>query len=278
VSAEAAGLQRLVPDLIDIAHRAGDAIMAVYASADAKATTKGDGSPLTAADLAAQAVIAPALTRLTPDITVLSEESAQAPYETRRSWRRSWVVDPLDGTKEFLGRSGEFTVNIALVEDGRPVLGVVHAPAISRSYWGAVGSGAFRTDAVGTERAVRVSRREGDRPWRVVASKSHNTPETDAFLARLGPHERVAMGSSLKLCLVADGSADLYPRFGPTSEWDTAAAHAVVTAAGGRVVTIDGDELRYNKADILNPHFIACGAALPPPVQSPLNTSARREA
>jgi 3'(2'), 5'-bisphosphate nucleotidase len=253
----------LVAEVLAIARRAGEAIMRVYAAADAKATAKADGTPLTAADLAAQEAIAGALAQLAPGIPILSEESAAAPYSERQAWRRLWVVDPLDGTKEFLSRTGEFTVNIALVEDGRPILGVVHAPAIARSYWGVVGSGSSRVDGGSAATSIRVAARTDDRAWRVVASKSHNTPETDAFLERLGAHERVAMGSSLKLCLVAEGAADVYPRLAPTSEWDTAAAHAVVLAAGGRVVTVAGDELRYNKPDILNPHFIACGGIGP---------------
>jgi 3'(2'), 5'-bisphosphate nucleotidase len=188
----------------------------------------------------------------------LSEESAAAEYETRRLWRSYWLVDPLDGTKEFIKRNGEFTVNIALIEDGVPVMGVVHAPVLDVTYYAERGRGAFvqRGDAPATPiRAVLHAKGE---PVKVVASRSHSDERTTALLARLGEHECVSMGSSLKLCLVAEGKAHLYPRLGPTMEWDTAAAHAVVNVAGGMVVDSAGEPLRYNKPDLHNSEFFVC--------------------
>jgi 3'(2'), 5'-bisphosphate nucleotidase len=239
-----------------VADAAGDAIMRVY-EAEFAVERKPDDSPLTLADLESQRVILAALARLTPDIPVLSEESAAAPWDERRTWRESWVVDPLDGTREFIKRNGEFTVNIALVSENQPLLGVVAAPALRVLYWGAAGVGAFRRrDAVETAIHVTPPRR----PLRVVGSRSHASAQTAAYLERLGPHELQGIGSSLKFCLVAEGSADLYPRFGPTSEWDTAAGQAVVEAAGGGVTGMDGRRLRYNcRESLINGDFLAFG-------------------
>jgi 3'(2'), 5'-bisphosphate nucleotidase len=249
---------KLLGQVADIARQAAAEILEVYASGDAGATLKGDDSPLTQADLRAHRLIAAALTSLTPDIPMLSEEAADIPYAQRATWRRYWLVDPLDGTKEFLSRNGQFTVNIALIEDHIPALGVVHVPVTDTSYQGIIGSGAWveRASAV---RPIRVSPASAS-PVRVVGSRSHRGDSLDAFLERLGPHEMVPMGSSLKFCMVAEGAADVYPRLGPTSEWDTAAAHAVVAAAGGRVRTLEGTPLRYNMHDgILNPFFLVSG-------------------
>jgi 3'(2'), 5'-bisphosphate nucleotidase len=168
-------------------------------------------------------------------------------------------VDPLDGTREFIKRNGEFTVNIALVEGHAPVLGVVHAPVLNRDYYGTAGNGAFRADDGGPGRAIRV-RAPALPPLRVAGSRSHRDSSLDAIVARLGEHSFISMGSSLKFCLVAEGEADFYPRLGPTSEWDTSAAQTVVEAAGGAVVDLQGQPLRYNtRPEILNPHFIARG-------------------
>ena len=223
--------QQLLGPLLDVARAASHAIMRVYAT-DFDVALKTDQSPVTTADLAAHRVIAQDLKRITPDIPVLSEESAALPYAERRRWERYWLVDPLDGTKEFIGRNGDFTINIALIERGEPSIGVVHVPVSGMSYYGCVGVGAFRRDLDGQAGVIRV-RPLGAGPVRVVASRSHRGLLLDGYLAKLGPHETVSRGSSLKFCLVAEGAADVYPRLGPTSEWDTAAGHAVLLAAGG---------------------------------------------
>lgn len=248
----------MMQNIVALARNAGQEILAVYDGTETWREDKSDGSPLTAADLASHHAIVAGLQRLTPELPVLSEESAAAEYETRRLWRRYWLVDPLDGTKEFIKRNGEFTVNIALIEDGVPVMGVVHAPVLDVTYYAERGRGAFvqRGDAPATPiRAVLHAKGE---PAKVVASRSHSDERTTALLARLGEHECVSMGSSLKLCLVAEGGAHLYPRLGPTMEWDTAAAHAVVIEAGGVVLDSAGDPLQYNKSDLHNPEFFVC--------------------
>jgi len=240
---------------------AGAAILEIYADPDRFETElKDDDSPLTAADTAANRILVAALNTLTPEIPVLSEESRQAPWSERKHWKTCWVVDPLDGTREFLKRNDEFTVNVALVENHRPVMGVVYAPALGRWFYAAQGGGAWRQDGQKMPVKIEVGEKIADRPWQVVGSRSHNTPAVDAFVERLGDAELVAMGSSLKLCLVADGSADLYPRLGPTSEWDTCAAQAVVEEAGGQVLNAEtGEPLTYNaRESVLNPHFIVC--------------------
>ena len=193
---------------------------------------------------------------LTPDWPVLSEESARIDFSERAHWSRYWLVDPLDGTREFLSRNGEFTVNIALVEGHEPVLGVVYAPARDLLYYGIPGVGAFRVH--GDEPATPiVVQRHAASPVRIVGSRSHRGDSLDRLLSQVGPHELIAVGSSLKLCMVAEGSADLYPRLGATSEWDTAAAHAVVLAAGGFVTDTAGSPLTYNsRPELLNPHFL----------------------
>lgn len=235
--------------------RAGAAIMQIYDGAFA-VQHKVDDSPLTLADLESQRIILEALTALTPDIPVLSEESAQAPWAERKSWQKLWVVDPLDGTREFVKRNGEFTVNIALVVDHEPVLGLVAAPAQGLLYWGAAGGGAFSRHRDAAQQILRVS--APTTPLRVVGSRSHASPETASYLARLRPHVMTGIGSSLKFCLIAEGKADLYPRFGPTSEWDTAAGQALLEAAGGHVTRMDGHRLRYNcRETLLNGDFLA---------------------
>lgn len=251
--------------VIAIARQAGERIMQVYQQ-DFAVEQKGDDSPLTQADLQAHQHIVTGLNALTPGIPVLSEESAQADTAARTGWTRYWLVDPLDGTKEFIKKNGEFTVNIALIDAGIPVLGVVHAPALDLTWWGEQGKGASK--AVGTGQgnyqvqAITVSAPpEGERPWRVVGSRSHGSADFDAFMQHLPGAELVAVGSSLKLCYVAEGKADLYPRLGLTSEWDTAAAQAVVEAAGGQVLTWpELKPLRYNQNPdtLLNPHFMVC--------------------
>ena len=250
-----AGNQLLAP-LLDLAVAAGRRILEIYAT-DFEVTVKFDRSPVTAADLAAHNVILAGLQRLTPGLPVLSEESSHLPYAQRRRWDNYWLVDPLDGTKEFISRNGDFTVNIALVQRGEPIVGVVHIPVEHTSYYGCMGVGAFRRDRDGAARAIHVHTLTSG-PVRVVASRSHRGELLDGYLAKLGPHRIVSRGSALKFCLLAEGLADVYPRLGPTSEWDTAAGHAVLTAAGGQVMAVGGAPLRYNsKESLLNPHFIA---------------------
>ena len=248
-------LHRLLLDVTALAREAGHAILGVYASSFTVAE-KDDRSPLTEADLQSERLILAGLRRLAPEIPVLSEESARAPYSKRAAWDWHWVVDPLDGTKEFVQRNGEFTVNIALVHQHRPVLGVVHAPVLGRDYYAGEGIGAFRSDAAAAGQPIRVVPR-GTGPVRVVGSRSHRGSSLDGFLARIGPHEFVEVGSSLKMCLVAEGLADVYPRLGPTSEWDTAAGQCVAEQAGAQVLRLDGQPLSYNKGDsVLNPNFV----------------------
>ncbi|WP_457674426.1 3'(2'),5'-bisphosphate nucleotidase CysQ [Thiolapillus sp.] len=250
-----------LPDIQLINHvsrEAGRAILEIY-DQDFAVEHKADKSPLTQADLASHRHIVAALREQTPDIPVLSEESASIPWEERRQWQRYWLIDPLDGTREFIKRNGEFTVNIALVEDGLPVLGVVHVPVTGITYFGDREKGAFREDENGQIMPIRVTT-PCTTPIRVAGSRSHAGDSLQRFLSNLPEYEMVSMGSSLKLCLVAEGRADIYPRLGPTSEWDTAAAQAVVEAAGGRVTDTDMQRLRYNqKASLLNPHFLVFG-------------------
>lgn len=249
--------EKLLAPLLDIARAASVEIMRVYAT-DFDVAVKGDHSPVTEADLAAHRIIAADLKRITPDIPLLSEESADIPYAERRRWDSYWLVDPLDGTKEFISKNGDFTINIALVQGGKPIVGVVHVPVSGMSYYGCVGVGAFRRDKDGQASPIKVRRLIPDKPVKVVASRSHRGELLDGYLAKLGPHDTVSRGSSLKFCLVAEGTADVYPRLGPTSEWDTAAGHAVLLAAGGQVIGVDGAPLTYNaKESLLNTHFIA---------------------
>jgi 3'(2'), 5'-bisphosphate nucleotidase len=252
-------LQELLPGVLDVARAAGRAISGIYSGTDLGVETKADQSPLTAADRAAHDVIAAGLTRLAPDIPLWSEESAGINWSTRRHWPLFWLVDPLDGTKEFIKRNGEFTVNIALVRAHKSVLGVVHAPVLARDYYGHENGGAFRSDDGGPGKPIGV-RSPALPPVRVAGSRSHRGGSLDELLERLGDHVLVSMGSSLKFCLVAEGAADFYPRLGPTSEWDTAAAQAVVEAAGGAVLDLLGQPLRYNtRPEVLNPFFVARG-------------------
>lgn len=253
----------LLGQLVRLAEEAGRAVELIYRRGNVAVSTKADASPLTEADLASQQVLLEGLAKLAPEIPHLSEETAAAPYEERCGWQQFWAIDPLDGTKEFLKRNGEFTINVALIEEGVPVLGVVHAPILRRSYCGALGHGAFRIDGDEEQRPIRATG-TGSETLAVVASRSHAGPHLEAFLAALPEHRLVSLGSSLKLCLVAEGEADLYPRLGPTMEWDTAAAHAVVLAAGGRVVDTSGEPLAYNKEDLHNPYFIVLGERLVP--------------
>lgn len=248
---------------------AGASIMAIYEKLmqseesvhTIRLDNKKDDSPLTQADLAAHTIITENLAKLTPHIPIVSEEDTSTDHH--RSQEIFWLIDPLDGTKEFLARSGDFTVNIALVQNGIAAFGVVEAPALNTIYWGGNGLGAFRRKNGITE-AIRVSLRspEDQRPFRIAASKSHMNAETAQFIEQLGDCELLQIGSSMKFCRVAEGAIDCYPRMGPTCEWDTAAAQAIVEAAGGHVCTLDGNPLRYGKSNILNPHFVVSSVPL----------------
>lgn len=242
-----------------IAETAGHSILEVYETEFA-VDAKADESPITEADRRAHEVIQAGLGALPDERPILSEEARAVPWEVRRHWQEYWLVDPLDGTKEFVQRNGQFTVNIALVRNNRPVLGVVHVPVSGLSYGGIVGGHAWRRPRGGAQERISVRSLPAGAPVKVVGSRSHRGPDLDGYLERVGPHKMVPMGSSLKFCVLAEGEADVYPRLGPTSEWDTAAAEAVLSAAGGRVVTSSGQQMVYNKGpDLLNPWFIASG-------------------
>lgn len=245
-----------LPTLCTLADTAGARIMDVYRS-DFDVEQKDDDSPVTAADQAAHRVLVEGLRALTPDIPILSEEGDQPTFAVRQAWQRYWLIDPLDGTREFIKRNDEFTVNIALIENHRPVIGVVFAPALGTLYYGATGEGAFRQRDGQTE---PIATRRASEAITVAVSRSHRGDRIEALLERLPDPTTLGIGSSLKFCLVAEGQADLYPRLGPTSEWDTAAAQCVVEAAGGRVVKLDGNALEYNTKDsLLNPDFVVVG-------------------
>jgi 3'(2'), 5'-bisphosphate nucleotidase len=245
----------LAEALKPIVESAGEAIMRIYDGAFA-VQRKEDNSPLTLADLESQRVIIEGLKAITPDVPILSEESAAAPWAERQRWRELWIVDPLDGTREFVKRNGEFTINIALVVEHEPLLGIVSAPAQQLTFWGTAGGGAFARTR--NEDARRIHTVAAQRPLRVVGSRSHLSPQTADYLARLPAHVMTGVGSSLKFCLLAEGKAELYPRFGPTSEWDTAAGQAVLEAAGGHVTRLDGHRLRYNcRESVINGDFVA---------------------
>ena len=253
---DTATASRLLEALLPIVRAAGALVMDIYRS-DFAVRGKDDASPVTEADERAEALIVPALEALLPGVPVVAEEAVAA-GRLPALGRRFWLVDPLDGTKEFIGRNGEFTVNIALVEDGEPVLGTVFAPALERLFLGAGGVGAF-VEQDGRRRPIRC-RTVPPTGLTVVASRSHgDAAALDAFLDGRKVAALTNAGSSLKLCLVAAGEADLYPRLGRTMDWDIAAGHAVLAAAGGRVQTLAGAPLRYGKPGLDNPHFVASG-------------------
>ena len=246
----------ILPEVLKIADAASEKVMSIYMT-DFKVNYKADESPITAADIASHNVIVEGLSNLSQDIPILSEEGAEIPWSERKHWQRFWLIDPIDGTKDFTQRTDEFTVNIALIENGEPILGVVTAPALKEAYWGLRGQGAYKRDNTGHVQRITVA--EPGEAKRVVASKNHLNEDTKAFIDKLGAHELVQAGSSLKFCKIAEGHADIYPRLAPTCEWDTGAAHAVLLAAGGKVETLEGKPLQYGKEDVLNPHFIASG-------------------
>lgn len=252
-----------VSQVIELVRAAGAATLPYWRS-DVAVTEKADASPVTAADLAAHHILLDGLQALAPDVPVLSEEAADIPLAERAAWTRWWLVDPLDGTKEFIAGSEEFTVNVALIEQGRVVFGVVGIPASGRCYYGGAGLGAWRSEAPGEEQSisVRVAPAQG---FTLVASKRHSSPAQETLLAglaeRFGEPALANIGSSLKFCLLAEGNADCYPRLAPTSQWDTAAAQGVLEGAGGEVLNLAGAPLTYEaRESFLNPSFLALPA------------------
>ncbi len=245
----------LMNEVAAIARDAGEAIMEIYQK-DFDIEFKEDESPVTTADIKSHKVICAGLEKLALDLPLLSEESAATPWDGRKQWKRYWLIDPLDGTKEFIKKNGEFTVNIALIENGVATLGVVYAPALKTTYMAAEGVGSFK-EHEGKQSRLTLQRKPVKGLIRVVGSRSHSSPEFEDYIKRFETVEIVSKGSSLKFCLVAEGAADIYPRLGLTSEWDTGAGQAVAEIAGARVTQIDGSPLQYNtKEALLNPFFV----------------------
>lgn len=251
-------LKELLDPVIQVAYQAGRVIMEVY-DAGFSVEHKSDHTPVTEADTAANTIIVTHLKELTPHLPILTEEAKPTSYSERKTWPRYWLIDPLDGTREFIKRNGEFTVNIALIDGNESVMGVVYAPVIGVLYYAAKGQGAFKQESTNKPQAIHV--REHCPGKAIVAcGRSHPSDEVKIFLENLGEHEIIRVGSALKSCMVAEGKADLYPRLGPTSEWDTAAAQCVVEEAGGAITDTSMQRLRYNtKDDLLNPHFFVAG-------------------
>ena len=258
---------KLIDAVAELAIDAGNAILEIYNGDDLRVSQKTDGSPLTAADMAAHRLLVAGLQALEPDTPVLSEESAAVDAEVRNLWQRYWLVDPLDGTAEFVSKNGEFTVNVALIENHRPIMGVVHAPVQGVTYLGSASLGAYRRDDQG-QQAIKArsvaSVVDVNQPLVLMVSRRHGDTEVNQLVKKinrqLGGCSVKNVGSSLKICMIAEGHADLYPRLAPTCEWDTAAAQAVLEAAGGAIVDLDFRVLSYNsKADLLNPFFYAIG-------------------
>jgi len=252
--------ETLIAEVLNIAVDAGKVIMKIYDEDDFDVEMKGDDSPLTKADKAANDLIVKALAELDSTIPIITEEQKAMDYEVRKDWKHCWMVDPLDGTKEFIKRNGEFTVNIAMIEDGRSVAGVVYAPVLDQLFWAIEGQGAFiKTNGEITKlEANKYS--TSDAKLRFVCSRSHLNQETSDFMGRFEDPQTVSKGSSLKFLVLAMGDAEIYPRLAPTMEWDTAAAHIVLQEAGGSVIDNDTKQpLRYNKENLLNPFFIASG-------------------
>ena len=254
-------LNQLIKPLSEIVSTAGKAILEIYNS-DFLVTTKNDQSPLTKADLRSHHIIVDGLKDITPSIPIISEENPLQSFNERRQWGEYWIFDPLDGTKEFIKKNGEFTVNIALIRNHKALLGIVHVPVTQKTYIGCEGLGAQILSPSHEPKKISVCNKI-NQPLRIVGSRSHRGKSLDKFLSQIDEFELQPVGSSLKFCLIAEGSADIYPRFGPTSEWDTAAAQAVVEQAGGLVLKINGEPLLYNtKENILNPNFVVINSQI----------------
>jgi 3'(2'), 5'-bisphosphate nucleotidase len=249
----------MINSIIEIAKEAGEAILEIYKQ-DFSVELKSDNSPLTIADKKSNDIIVAALKNIDASIPIISEENKLLEYEIRKSWTKCWIVDPLDGTKEFIKKNGEFTVNIALVENGIPILGVVHVPAQQITYYAEIGKGSYKLENNITS-ILKIRPLAQDGVLKIVGSRSHQTPELLEYVAqqklKFAAVDFVAAGSSLKFCLLADGKADVYPRLGPTMEWDTCAGQIVATEAGAEVLRFDNlQSLTYNRQDLLNPFFI----------------------
>ena len=247
--------EQLISSTVEITKEAGEAITEIYNS-DFAYQLKKDLSPITAADKLSHNIITERLKTLTPEIPILSEENCDIPYKIRSQWTQYWLVDPLDGTKEFIKKNGEFTVNIALIENNNPIFGIIHIPVTNETYWGSQVNGSFYLNKNNDVERIRVSDNHQN-PMRIVASRSHPSEMLNSLLEKLVDYEIIEVGSSIKFCHIASGQADCYPRFGPTSEWDTAAGEAIVRFAGGQIVTTNGNSIKYNlKGNYLNPNFI----------------------
>jgi len=245
----------LIEQLIEISKDAGKAILEVYNS-NFGHQIKEDLSPLTKADTLSNNIICERLKVITPDIPILSEENSDIPFNIRSSWEQYWLVDPLDGTKEFIKKNGEFTVNIALIENNTPIFGIIHLPVTNETYWGSSTKGSFYIKGNNQKTKLCVENKIRSQV-RIVASRSHPSKMLDTLLEEIGEYKIITKGSSLKFCLIAKGQADIYPRLGPTSEWDIAAGHAIVKFAGGSLLTIDGESMQYNLTENnLNPYFV----------------------
>ncbi len=254
-------LEELCLECVNIARDAGEAILAIY-EAGFNIEEKEDKSPLTDADLASHNLIIKRLSELTPDIPILSEESAKLSFEERASWETYWLVDPLDGTREFIKRNGEFTVNIALIHQHKSIIGVINVPVLDVDYFAWEKGGCFKSEQKNDATSISVKKLSDNEGAQltVAGSRSHGSEMMQQYMAKLGAVETLSMGSSLKFCLVAEGRADLYPRLGLTSEWDTAAAHCIVEQAGGYITKTDMNPLEYNTKDsLLNPFFFVFG-------------------
>ena len=243
----------LIEQLIEISKEAGKAILEVY-NTNFDYQIKEDLSPLTKADTLSHNIICQRLKMLTPDIPILSEENSDIPFNIKSLWKQYWLVDPLDGTKEFIKRNGEFTVNIALISKNQPIFGIIYIPVNNRLFWGSKIHGAYEIKNGMNQIKIHASTKNTKK---VAASRSHNNQEMNNFLEKLDAYTIVNIGSSLKFCLVANGEIDIYPRLGPTSEWDTAAGEAILKSAGGSVIDLELRNIVYNKENLLNPSFIA---------------------
>ncbi len=257
-SLEPLDLSALIPPIRTLMKEVSSVILKIYKQ-DFSIEDKSDNTPVTEADFAADRMLNAGLRELLPDVPVLSEESADIPFETRSTWTRYWLVDPLDGTREFINRNGEFTINIALIENHESILGAIHVPINNTLYTAYRGGGAWKESPKTPLTQIHTRKNQGEQ-WIVVGSRSHHSDEVTKFLDQIGEHRVLPVGSSLKSCMVAEGKADLYPRLGPTSEWDTAAAQCIVEEAGGMLTGTDLKPLRYNTKDsLLNPHFLVSG-------------------
>ena len=249
--------KELIPEVNTIALGAGKTIKQ-YFNSDFEVKFKPDKSPVTTADLAAHQYIAEHLNTLTPNLPQLSEESVHIEFEQRSAWKTYWLIDPLDGTREFIKNNPDFTVNIALIHKNEPVLGVIYLPVYNQLYFATRGNGAYKSDDHCSHQAISVDRQK-KATMRICGSRAGHGKSMQQFLLNIGHHELISRGSSIKSCLVAEGSADIYPRFGPTWEWDTAAAQCIVEQAGGKLMDFELNSLQYNKKSLLNPSFIAVG-------------------